>query len=297
MSEKYLQVDRCFVQECEARFTDALVRLSDTICQKEGLRLCTLTGPTCSGKTTAASMLVKRMAAYGKLVHVVSIDDFYYNTEYLRQKSEEKGLLHIDYDSVETIDLDALRVFTEEIFSSKTVHAPIFDFRHGSRTGYRELEIGERDVFLFEGIQAAYPEVTALFAPHGSSSIYIAPQKSITAPHHVFEPNEIRFLRRIVRDYNFRKTSPDFTMGMWDGVRRNEELHIFPYVGNCEHTVDSTMPYELGILKPYLEKILGEIAKESPYRAKADAILSSLSGVESVPTDWLSEDSLYREFV
>lgn len=291
------RMDRRFVEACEERFFDALACLADNICQKEGVRLCTLTGPTCSGKTTAAAMLVKRMAAYGKIVHVVSIDDFYYNTEYLKKKSQEKGLLHIDYDSVETIDLEALRDFTEEIFSSRTVHAPIFDFRHGRRTGYRALEIEERDVFLFEGIQAAYPEVTALFAPHGSSSIYIAPQNPVVAPHHVFEPNEIRFLRRIVRDYNFRKTSPDFTMGMWDGVRHNEELHIFPYVGACEHMVDSTMPYEMGILKPFLEKILGEISKESPYRAQADAILESLLGVEAIPTDWLAADSLYREFV
>ena len=104
------------VHACEDRFAARLGEIAETIGKQPSLRLCTLTGPTCSGKTTAADMLVSRLADFGKRVHVVSIDDFYYPTDYLRRRSKEKGLAGIDYDSVDTIDLAALRDFTEEIF-------------------------------------------------------------------------------------------------------------------------------------------------------------------------------------
>ena len=285
------------VHTCEANFAKRLGEIAKTIGTQSSLRVCTLTGPTCSGKTTAADMLVSRLSKYGKRVHVVSIDDFYYPTEYLRRLSREKGLNGIDYDSVDTIDLEALRDFAEEIFSSPVVHCPIFDFEQGKREGFREMAIDERDVFLFEGIQAAYPEVTSLFAAHGSIDLYIAPHTPIVTAHHTFEPNEIRLLRRIVRDENFRNTSAEFTMGMWEGVRRNEEAHIFPNIGSHHLHIDSTMPYEIGMLRPYLERTLGKVSPQSPHRAEADRILSAIADIAPLPDTWIEEGFLYREFI
>ena len=285
------------VHACEARFATRLSEIAEALGGRETLRVCTLTGPTCSGKTTAARMLVSRLAEYGKRMHVVSIDDFYYPTEYLRRISKEKGLDGIDYDSADTIDLVALEDFTEEIFSSSTVHCPIFDFRHGKRTGYRELSVDENDIFLFEGIQAAYPEVTALLDAHGSAALYIAPHTPIVTAEHTFLPDEIRLLRRIVRDENFRQTSAEFTMGMWESVRRNEEEHIFPYV-RAEHLrIDSTMPYEIGILRPFLERALGSVSPNSPHRAEAERILTSVQSVPIIDASWIADDFLYREFI
>ncbi len=285
------------VHDCEARFAAALGAIADELGRKESLRVCTLTGPTCSGKTTAAQMLVSKLSRYGKRMHVISIDDFYYPTDYLRRLSKEKGLDSIDYDSVDTIDLTALGDFAEEIFSSSTVHCPIFDFRHGTRTGYRELSIDENDVFLFEGIQAAYPEVTELLGSHGSASLYIAPHTPIVTADHTFLPNEIRLLRRIVRDEHFRQTSAEFTMGMWESVRRNEEAHIFPYVSKEHICIDSTMPYEIGMLRPFLERALASVSPNSPHRAEADEILISLQSVPPLPADWIEDGFLYREFI
>lgn len=297
MSYKETIWTRDGVHRCEARFASRLSEIAAEIGGKSTLRVCTLTGPTCSGKTTAAEMLVSRLLSYGKRVHVISIDDFYYPTEYLRRLSAEKGLDGIDYDSVDTIDLAALREFTEEIFSSSVVHCPIFDFGHGTRTGYREMAIDDRDVFLFEGIQAAYPEVTSLFAEHGSVSLYIAPHTPIETEGHTFEPNEIRLLRRIVRDENFRHTSAEFTMGMWESVRRNEEAHIFPHIGEAHLRIDSTMPYEIGMLRPYLERALSRVSHKSPHRVEADRILSVIAQTSPLDASWIEEGFLYREFI
>lgn len=285
------------VGACEARFAERLREIAEMLAARKSLRVCTLTGPTCSGKTTAAKMLVSELARYGKRMHVISIDDFYYPTDYLQQISKEKGFDGIDYDSVDTIDLGMLRVFCEEIFTSSVVHCPIFDFECGRRTGYRELSIDENDVFLFEGIQASYPEVTALLDAHGSVSLYIAPHTPIETKDHTFTPNEIRLLRRIVRDENFRATSAEFTMGMWESVRRNEEANIFPYITEKHVAIDSTMPYELGMLRPFLERTLTAVSPESPHRSEADRILSSMQSIPPLPSAWIEDGFLYNEFI
>jgi uridine kinase len=112
-----------------------------------------------------------------------------------------------------------------------------------------------------------------------------------------FAPNELRLMRRLVRDRMFRGTSAEFTFRMWNSVRRNEDAHIFPYAHTCGYSIDSSFSYEVGILKPYLEKFLTEIPPHSEYIACARDILDRISGVREIPTSYLSENSLYREFV
>ena len=291
------ETSRSFVFRCEEDFSRRLLAIADAIAMTDGTRICTLTGPTCSGKTTAANLLIRRFAEQGRRAHIVSIDDFYYDTDYLRDLSRKKGLGHMDYDSADTIDLATLRAFVRELFEGKVLHAPVFDFRLGRRTGFREWVTNGDDIILFEGIQVAYDEVRALFSAYPNASIGIAPQTALSTDTRTFEPNEIRLLRRIVRDYRYRNTSPQVTLDMWAGVRANEDAHIFPYMKHCEYTLDSTQPYELSILRPFLEDILSQLETKSPHRPWADALLSSLANVPVIPDSVLSFDSLYREFI
>ena len=293
------QRSREWIESCERAFSDRLDEIADELCEKEELRLLRLSGPTCSGKTTAANLLGKRFAQRGKHLHLISIDDFYYDKDVLHERAEDHESGKVDYDSIATIDLQALGRFAEEIFTEDRSHCPVFDFKQGKRVSYRLMESGPDDVFLFEGIQAVYPEIVGLFASfgHESAGIYIAPQSAIEIGKQVFEPNEIRLLRRLVRDHNFRGTSPERTFELWEGVRRNEELNIFPYAGTCQYSIDSTMPYEIGILKPYLCRILPTVSENSPHRVRADAILSQMETVLSLSDEWVASDSLYKEFI
>ncbi len=286
-----------FVNGCEKEFEKRLGDTVRSIGEIEELRVISLCGPTCSGKTTAANKIISEFREQGRRVNVISIDDFYYDKEILRKKSQERGEDGIDYDSVQTIDLPLLSEFVENIFSSSELYCPVFDFNSGARTSYRKIECGENDIFIFEGIQAIYPEVTELLGAHGYCSVYISPRSAIALGDRVLEPNELRFLRRIVRDRNFRSTSAEFTFRIWESVRENEENHIFPYADSCLFNIDSTFAYEIGILRPYLETALGEMAEDSLYRAEAEEILDTIRYAEPIPTELLSENSLYREFV
>ena len=94
----------------------------------------------------------------------------------------------------------------------------------------------------------------------------------------------------------YRAASPSFTFDIWESVRENEEKNIFPNIGSCNRTVDSTMPYEIGLLKPYLEKFLREDRDEST-RGEAKTILCRLQKVQTVSDKLVGSDSLYREFI
>ena len=295
--EIYLTVKTIeIIQRCDADFKKRLYTIAESI-YNDGVRLVSLSGPTCSGKTTAAHMLSKRLGELGKNAHIVSIDDFYYDREYLDELSRKKGLDTIDYDSVDTIDIGALKAFVEEMYTADTVHCPVFDFKLGKSVRYRSISAGENDLFIFEGIQAIYPEVSAVFKQYPSISVYICAASAVDLEGTIFEPNEVRFLRRIVRDYNFRGASPEFSMFLWESVRHNEDLSIFPYVNNCDMHIDSTLPFEINVLKPYLDDILSKVSPNSEFIEETRRIIEKIKDIKPIPREYLSKNSLYNEFI
>ena len=290
-----------FIRKCDADFSERLCLVADEVgksfSSNGSVKIISLSGPTCSGKTTAAGLLAERLDTYGISVLTVSIDDFYYDRDYLQKLSRYKGAEKIDYDSVDTIDLCALKKFIVEIWATGRAECPVFDFKSGARRGTKTLTIDKSTVLLFEGIQAIYPEIRALLGGFGFVSIYICPQTPINEGGEVFLPDEIRLLRRLVRDSNFRGADAEFTFQLWDSVRRNEDLNIFPYAHACDFRIDSTHAYEIRVLKPYLERLLTSVSAESEYKADAQKILAKIEGVPTIDSSLIPENSLYKEFV
>ena len=286
-----------WIKKCEEEFAEKFFDIAEDICARRALRVVRLFGPTCSGKTTAAEILISFFSKLSKRAHVVSIDDFFYGRERLLELARQKGLEGLDYDSPDTIDCDALRDFVREIFTADEVHCPTFDFVEGRRTGYKTMSVDDDDIFIFEGIQANYPNVIPLLSEYGSASVYIAPQESVRAGGEVFEPNELRLMRRLVRDYQFRGSSPEFTLMLWESVRDNEEKNIFPYLGQPDYTVSSSMDYEIGVLKPYLRDIIGKMDKNDKHYGDAAEILRKIEGVEEISSELILPGMLYCEFV
>lgn len=285
---------RKFVELCEKDFES---RLADTVRQvgeNLNMRLIGLSGPTCSGKTTTAKKLISHLTSMGKNVHVVSIDDFFLDRN---DQDDLTNNSEIDYDSEDTIDFDALKKCIAEVFTDEPTKIPRYDFIQKRRTGYITIDPDENDLFIFEGIQAIYPKVTALFRQYNYKSIYICVQSAINMDGTVFEPNELRLMRRLVRDYNFRGSSPEFTYYLWDSVRANEEVSIFPYASGCDYFINSTLPFEVNLLAPYLRKILPLVSGENEHKADAEALLKKIEGIEEVSPDYLIEDSLCYEFI
>ena len=285
------------ISQGEQYFESQMNKICDSLLKSADLHFLGLTGPTCSGKTTAANLITKALKEQGKQIHVISIDDFYYDKPHLLELTKKKGLTNLDYDSEETIDIALLASCVEALKAGKRIKLPKFNFTTGLREAGEEILPSAEDVFLFEGIQVLYPGVDRILRSEQYQSIHIAPQSSIAVGGETFEPNEIRLMRRLVRDYHFRNADPEFTLTLWQSVRENEEKLIFPNVHLCDYKIDSTMPYEIGILKPFLENILQRTSKDLVHGMRACTILDELKGVQSLSADLIPQNSLYKEFI
>lgn len=285
------------VRESNELFERNLCKLSETLESEPTLRFLGLTGPTCSGKTTAARMLTERLEEKGHTVHVISVDDFFYEKSYLWSMVEPESGEQVDYDSEKTIDVGLFADCVESLQKGKPVQLPHFNFLSGLREPGVLLKPTKEDLFLFEGIQILYPRIDGILPDDGYQSIYIAPQSALEIGNDVFLPNDLRLLRRLVRDHLFRGASASFTLSLWKGVRENEERNIFPYIGKCKYHVDSTMSFEIGVLKPYLEHALSRVKKSDPNVDTAKNLLKRLQPISAISSEVIPEGTLYREFV
>ena len=232
----------------------------------------------------------------GKRVHVISIDDFYYDREVLIARSNGG---EIDFDSPGTIDVKELALTIREIFDDDEdiVEVPTYDFISGKRGEPRFIPMDDRDIFIFEGIQVFYPEVYSLLNSYPVTTIYITAEKSIQSGGFTFHCVDIRLMRRIVRDYYRRSALPEMTFELWKTVRQNENANIFPYATKARLNINSTLCYEIGMLKPYLEEILPLVPETSVYYDKAQEMLEKIADFSPIDKKYLSPDSLYHEFI
>ncbi len=290
---------REYIGECERFFEDQLARAADAVTSCCGGTTVTLSGPSCSGKTTTARKLIGSAAAAGVRSHVVSIDDFYKNRSDAVMKLSKTGELKPDYETVASIDLVAFSDFVHDLCApgdEKTLFVPVFDFGSGKRSGKREITVRKGDIVIFEGIQAIYPEIVSLL-PEGNISIHISVGEALSVGGRVFSPEDIRLMRRLVRDFNYRGAPPEMTFYLWDEVRDNEIHNIEPYMSLCDVTVSSLLPYELGVIKPYLLDVLDRLPDGSIYSELSSAIAGSLRDISEIPLEFVPSGSVFREFL
>lgn len=282
-----------YITRAEHEFAAALDATLDEVLAG-GERVIALAGPTCSGKTTTANKLTDKIKSMGKNAVMLSIDDFFHDRADRNNVSGDAP----DYDSVKAIDLDLLSSTVRALLRGETVQIPRFDFTITSRAGYTPLVPDERDIYIFEGIQAVYPEVTSLFG-EDYLSIFISVADGVRYRGEVLDPNEIRLLRRIVRDYKFRGATAEFSIHLWQTVRSNEEENIFPNSHDCDVYINSLLRYEPFVLARHAKPLLEDIPADSRYKAYADELAGKLEAFECpfFEDGMIPKDSVFREFI
>ncbi len=285
-----------FVKEAEKRFLLQMEKAVEKIV-KSGKKIIFLSGPSCSGKTTSGRILCDELKNRGKCVKEISIDDFFYGKEEALRIARERGT-KVDIESAAAIDLEYLCVCAEGIMKGESVMLPKFDFNVSARTGYEKWTppSGET-IVIFEGIQAIYPEVLEIFKEKDSISMYIYPESHVQTGDEVFASDEMRFLRRLVRDERSRNSPPKRTLELWEGVRENEEKNIFPYVGGVDIRIDSSFAYEPCMIKDRALELLSSVENDDVYKEKVGKIIEKLRKIPSMTDRYLPEDSLFREFI
>ncbi|MBQ4354954.1 MAG: hypothetical protein IJC71_08685 [Clostridia bacterium] len=285
---------QAYIDRCEENFQREITGALENLFREDVPKVIALSGPTCSGKTTTASFLTERIRKAGDHAVVMSIDDFFFDQNSINVVGGESP----DYDSVRAIDLAYLGKVTERLLNGKEALIPHYSFTEASRVGYREYYPGEHDIYVYEGIQAVYPEVTALFG-RAYKSIFICVTDDISYRGVDLSKHELRLLRRLVRDYRFRGATAEFTLHLWEGVRDNEEKHIFPNAQNCDIYINSFLPYEPFIIADDAAELLETVPQNSRYRKEADALLEKIAVFEHSCFEdrMVPAHSVFREFI
>ena len=286
---------KAFVLKCENEFEVQLKKASEFIANHNS-RIITLSGPTCSGKTTTASRFISALEKNGEKVGVISIDDFYKSRKQLEKESKERGLSEVDYDSALSIDLDFFEECIDGILEKRNVKLPRYSFEKGERSSLFEFDSSRYSYIILEGIQAVYPEVTE-HIHCGFKSVQISVVPDVDVNGVFFTNRQIRFLRRMIRDAKFRNAPPEVTFEMWKGVSRNEDLHILPFAGQFDIELDSFMEYEPFMIKKNVLGLLKNIKPEYEFFHKAKEITEKMQGFFDISPEYLPDKSVYHEFL
>ncbi len=293
----------------ESRETPALVKVAEALQEKliariadeiagryeKGVRIVLISGPSSSGKTTFCKRLQVQLMTNAIRPMAISLDDYYVNRE--ETPLDERG--EYDFESLYAIDLELFNSDLKKILDGEEVALPTYDFTQGKRV-YKgnTIQMKENSVLVMEGIHALNPELLPGIASSTAYKIYVSALTTISLDDHNWIPTtDNRLIRRIVRDYQFRKYSAKETISRWLSVRKGEDKWIFPYQEEADAMFNSAMLYELAVLRRYAEPILAEVLPRDPEYAEAYRLLKFLKYFVYIDLDELPNTSLLREFL
>lgn len=280
----------------EALHERSFSQIADRILER-GAKAVLLAGPSSSGKTTSANRLAVQLRVHGKKPILMSLDDYYIDRDCIAPGPDGK----LDLEHINTIDTDLFRQQLTELLEGKTVNLPKFDFTTGKRVKTEHyLTLGPDAIVIVEGLHGLNP---ALLPAHVDKDLVFRMYVSALYPLNLDDHNRIatsylRLLRRTVRDHETRNSSVANTLSMWDSVRRGEERWIFPYQENADVIFNSSLVYELALLKKHIFPLLDAVAPEDPWYEEVRSIVKILNYVQEADVDdEVPPTSILREFI
>ena len=260
-----------------------------------GIRMVLISGPSSSGKTTSAKRLGIQLGVLGLNPVLISLDDYFVD----REKTPKDADGEYDYEALEAIDLDLFNDHLGRLMRGESVDIPRYDFITGRRTWHNApLTLDERSILVIEGIHGLNPRLTPSIPEEQKFRIYISCFTSVAMDNlSRIATTDNRLLRRLTRDYTQRGADALATLSRWASVRRGEERHIFPYQENADVMLNSSLFYEISVLRPYAEKILREVPDTVPEYDEARRILKFLDNFIPIPPDEIPPTSILREFI
>ncbi|MDO4517868.1 MAG: nucleoside kinase [Bacillota bacterium] len=279
----------------EALHEKKIAEIADMI-KSSGKRIVLIAGPSSSGKTTFARRLCIQLRVNGLNPLYMGTDDYFLNREFT--PLDENG--EKNYEDLEAMDVELFASNMNDLLAGKVVDLPEFDFMDGVKIfGRRYTQISKDQPIIIEGIHALNRKMTEQIDDREKFRIYISPflQINIDSQNRVPTSDE-RMLRRMVRDYKYRGRSAAVTIRDWPKVRAGEEKNIFPYNGEADVVFNSTLVYEICMLKKYASKLLAEIKPEEPEYSEAQRLLEFFRFFRTIKEEeYVPNNSIIREFI
>lgn len=288
---------REFIRINEALHDKSIGEIADGIVEKKA-RVVFVAGPSSSGKTTFSNRLCIHLRVLGKRPVLISLDNFYLDQHTLPREADGKP----DLEALSALDVPYFLECMEKLLKGEEARMPAFDFSTKKRKEtYTPLQLTKEQILVVEGIHGLNPQMHKGLDAHLIAKVYISELTCLNLDNHNrIRTTDARLLRRIVRDHQFRSTSPEETLRMWNSVRRGEEKWIFPFQEQADFVFNSALHYELPVLKKYAYGMLLEIPPENECYLAARRLIKILHYLLPAPEDVFAEIpplSLLREFI
>ena len=275
-----------------------IAQIADHIAaHRENIRLILIAGPSSSGKTSFAQRLRIQLRVNGLRPVMISLDDYFLNRA--DTPLNEKG--QYDYESIDALDTKLFNENMIQLLAGQEVQIPRYNFITGMREWKEDafFSIDSDQPIIIEGIHGLNEYLTKDIPRINKYKIYISAltQLNIDA-HNRIPTTEVRFLRRLVRDYQFRGAKALKSIRQWPDVRAGEEKYIFPFQEEADVLFNSALIYEIGVLKAYAVPLLSEITQGEEGYTEARLILRFLQYVDEIDdVDDIPNNSILREFI
>lgn len=274
---------------------NSLFKISETIYNNKKLKLILLAGPSSSGKTTTSKKLELFLKGFGLNPIAISIDNYFVD----RDKTPILPDGSYDFESLNSINVELFNRNLKDLLDGKEVTLPVYNFITGkSELSDESIKLGEKEILIVEGLHALNEELTYSIDKKNKYKIYLCPLTVLSLDNHNrIRTTDNRLLRRIVRDNRTRGYSASDTLSTWGKVREGEEKYVFPFQDEADVIFNTSLIYELGVLKTYAEPLLYSVEENDPMYKEAVRLLNLLKNILPISNDYIPVDSIVREFI
>ncbi len=283
------------IRVSEALHEKKIVYISDMINDRKDTKIVLISGPSSSGKTTFSKRLGVQLRVNGLIPVPISLDDYFLNRS--ETPIDEKG--NYDFESIHALDLKLFNENLSELMEGKEVLLPKFDFKNGERGwSSSKVKLPDMGIIIIEGIHGLNELLTASIPKSKKFKIYISALTQLNLDNHnKISTTDVRLIRRLVRDNLSRGYDGEQTLKMWDSVRKGEEKNIFVFQEEADVMFNSTLVYELCILKKCAILELNKIKPDSDVYSEGIRLKSFLNFFKEVEAKCVPENSILREFI
>ncbi|APR00189.1 phosphoribulokinase / Uridine kinase family protein [Clostridium botulinum] len=283
------------IRVSEALHEKKIANIADIIYDKENIKMVLISGPSSSGKTTFANRLGIQLRVNALIPVPISLDNYFVNRE--DTPKDENG--DYDFESIDALDIDLFNKDLKHILNGEEVQIPTFNFKKGKREyDGKKIKLPKNGILIVEGIHGLNPILTREIPDKNKFKIYISALTQLNIDNHNrVSTTDVRIIRRLVRDYLSRGYKGEETLKMWPSIKRGEDRNIFVFQENADVMFNSTIVYELCILKKYALAELNKIDKNSTVHYEATRLKSFLNFFKEVDMNLVPGNSILREFI
>ena len=279
----------------EALHEKKISDIADKIIERKNVKAILIAGPSSSGKTTFAKRLGIQLRLNGLKPVTISVDNYFVE----RKDNPKHSDGTYDFECIEAIDLKLFNEHLTKLLNGEEIDVPTFNFKTGNNEYHGEkMKLADDEVLVMEGIHCLNDKLTESIPKEQKYKIYISALTVLNIDYYNrISTTDTRLIRRIVRDYQFRSYSALHTLQTWLSVNKGEEKYIYPFQEEADSMFNTSLIYELCVLKKHAHPLLKEITNVSKEFSEAKNLYNLLNYFEDIPDELVPRNSLLREFI